>query len=359
MAENDFERTEPATPRRREEARQEGNVARSPDLTAAIGLLAAILLLQMVGGRMFAHMRRAAEAMLSGMIDGNPTRPDDIVQLGTYTGSALAMILAPIILSILLVGVMATVAQVGMLVTVKPLIPSLGKVSPLRGIKNMFNARAAVRFVMSIGKIMIIALVAGIVIYFDLSRIVHVGELEPAQAFAASGEVVFSLALKLAALLLVLAIIDYTYQRWQRERDLRMSRHDIKEEMKRMDGDPLVRQRRARVARQLAMQRIAQAVPRADVVVTNPTHFAVALKYDNETMRAPKVIAKGADYMAMRIRQIAALHEIPIVERKALAQALYRSVEIGREIPPEHYAAVAEILAYVYRISGKAQTAVA
>jgi flagellar biosynthetic protein FlhB len=123
-----------------------------------------------------------------------------------------------------------------------------------------------------------------------------------------------------------------------------------------MEGDPMTKQRRARVARQLAMQRIAQAVPNADVVVTNPTHFSVAMKYDSDTMRAPKVIAKGADYMALRIRQIAVSHDIPLVERKPLAQALYRGVEIGQEVPPEHYAAIAEILAYVYRLSGKAST---
>ena len=359
MAENDFERTEPATPRRREEARQDGNVARSPDLTAAIGLLAAIILLQVVGGRMFAQMRIATETMLTSSFTSNPTRPDDIVQISMYTGSALALILAPMVLAILLISVLATVGQVGLLVTTKPITPSFNKLSPIRGIKNMFNARAAVRLVMSLGKIAIISFIAGVVIYLDLSQILHIGELEPPQAFAASGQLVFALALKLAALLLILAIFDYSYQRWQRELDLRMSRHDIKEEMKRMDGDPMMRQRRARVARQLAMQRIAQAVPNADVVVTNPTHFAIALKYDKEVMRAPRVIAKGADFMAMRIRQIASLHDIPIVERKPLAQALYQSVEIGQEIPPEHYAAVAEILAYVYRISGKAGAAVA
>jgi flagellar biosynthetic protein FlhB len=143
------------------------------------------------------------------------------------------------------------------------------------------------------------------------------------------------------------------FQSWKREQDLRMSKHEVKEEMKRMEGDPLVKQRRTRVARQLALQRIGQAVPKADVVVTNPTHFAVALKYDNQSMRAPKVVAKGADFMAMRIRQLAVANGVPLVERKELARALYRTVEIGQEIPPEFFNAVAEILAYVYRLSGK------
>jgi flagellar biosynthesis protein FlhB len=192
--------------------------------------------------------------------------------------------------------------------------------------------------------------VALAIIYGDIRSILHLGELEMAPAFAASCELVYALGLKLAVILLVLAIIDYAFQRWKREADLKMSKQELKEELKRMDGDPLVKQRRARVARQLAMQRIAAAVPKADVIVTNPTHFAVALQYESGDMRAPKVVAKGADYMAMRIRQLAAVHGVPIVERKALARALYAGVEVGQEIPPEHYTAVAEILAYVYRL---------
>ena len=161
------------------------------------------------------------------------------------------------------------------------------------------------------------------------------------------------LALKLAVLLLVLALLDYAFQRWQHERDLRMSKQEVKEDMKRMEGDPLVKQRRTRVARQLALQRIGQAVPNADVVVTNPTHFSVALKYDAKTMTAPKVIAKGADFLALRIRQIAVANGVPMVERKEIAQALYKTVEVGQEVPPQLYSAVAEVLAYVYRLGGR------
>jgi flagellar biosynthetic protein FlhB len=176
--------------------------------------------------------------------------------------------------------------------------------------------------------------------------------LESEPMLAAAATLVWSLALKIAALLLVLAILDFAYQKWQHEQDLMMSKQEIKEEFKRMEGDPLVKQRRARVARQLAMQRMAYEVPKADVIVSNPTHFAVALKYDGK-MGAPKVIAKGADFMAMRIRQIAAANDIPIVERPPLARGLYRHVQVGQEIPSQYYTAVAEILAYVYRLSGR------
>lgn len=353
MAENDFEKTEAPTPRRRQEARQDGNVAKSTDLTAAASLLAAVILLDLFGGRVLGGMRSALELLLSGAHAANPTRPDDLASLATFCSHMLAGAVLPLMLSIMSVALVITLGQVGFLVTTKPITPSLGKLSPLKGVKNIVNARGGIRLVMSLGKVALITLVASIVVSGQLPAMARLSELSSGQAFLAAAGLVYSLAIKLAILLIILAILDYAFQKWQHERELKMSKHDVKEEMKRMEGDPVVKQRRARVARQLAMQRIAQAVPNADVIVTNPTHFAIALQYDSEKMRAPKVIGKGADFLAMRIRQIAAVHGIPIVERKALAQALYRSVDVGGEVPPEHYAAVAEILAYVYRLSGR------
>jgi flagellar biosynthetic protein FlhB len=232
-------------------------------------------------------------------------------------------------------------------------MPELSKINPLSGMKRLVDARAGVRLIMSLAKVGLILGVASWIIRSDLEQILGLAQLEIRQLFMVCAELVFLLALKLSLLLLVLAIADYAFQRWQRERDLRMSKQEIKEEMKRMDGDPLVKQRRARVARQLALQRVGQAVPQADVIVTNPTHFAIALKYNSDEMRAPKVVAKGADFLAMRIRQLAVANGVPIVERKELARALYASIEPGDEIPAEYYSAVAEILAYVYRLSGR------
>lgn len=353
MAENDFEKTEDPTPRRRQEARQDGNVAKSMDLTAACTLLAGVVLLDVFGRRVLGGMKTALELMLAGSHASNPTRADDVATLAGFSGHVLVTSLFPLMLSVMAVALVVTVGQVGFMLTTKPLTPNFNKISPLRGAKNLFNARGGVRLIMSLLKVAVIAALSIYIIVYDLPAIVHLSRLSAVQAFAAACELVYALAIKLAVLLMVLAVIDYAFQKWQHERELKMSKHEVKEEMKRMEGDPMVKQRRARVARQLAMQRIAQSVPKADVIVTNPTHFAVALQYDAQDMRAPKVIGKGADFMAMRIRQIAALHGIPIVERKPLAQALYRSVEIGQEIPPEHYAAVAEILAYVYRLSGR------
>jgi flagellar biosynthetic protein FlhB len=177
------------------------------------------------------------------------------------------------------------------------------------------------------------------------------------QAFALGASIVYAVGLRVAALLLVLAIVDYTYSRFRNETKLRMTKQEVKEEMRRMEGDPKIKQRRRQIAYQMASKRLAKDVPTADVIITNPTHFAIALKYDAATMHAPKVVAKGQDLLAQKIREIAIAHGIPIIERKPLARALYRLVEVGKEIPEQFYSAIAEILAYVYELSGKLRRA--
>lgn len=352
MAE-DQEKTEAPTARRRQEARQEGNVVRSQDLTASAMLLGTIILLHYFGLRVFAGMKLTMEVMLTSNAAANPTRVDGLGPLAAFAAGTTIRAVAPLMLCIAAVGLLVTVLQVGFLVTTKPLEPSLAKLSPLKGLKNIFDMRAGFRLLMSLLKIGIVGAVAVAIVVQDMPAILMLAELDAMPMFGAACALVYALALKLAAILLILALLDWGFQKWRHEQDLRMSKQEIKEEMKRMEGDPLIKQRRARVARQLAMQRIGQAVPKADVIVTNPTHFAVALRYDSKSMKAPKVVAKGADLLAMRIRQLAIAHGVPMVERKQLAQDLYKSVEVGREVPPQLYNAVAEILAYVYRLSGR------
>ena len=354
MADSVGEKTEAPTSKRRSEARESGNVARSMDFTAALTLLGAILLLYFMGMRVMTGMRMGLVTFLNGSHAGNLTRMDDLPAMVSYAGEMLTRTVLPLIVAVTAIALLATVGQVGFMATGKPLVPSFKKLDPIKGVKNLFNLRAGIRFVMSLGKLLLIGGVCGYVIYRDLPVLAALAEMAPSQAFAAGAYLVFMLALKLAVVLLVLAILDLAYQVWQREQDLKMSKQDVKDEMKSMDGDPMVKQRRARIARQLALQRTAAAVPGADVIVTNPTHFSVALKYDKDKMRAPKVVAKGSDFLALRIRQIAQLNDVPIIERKPLARALYANVEVGQEVPSEHYAAVAEVLAFVYRVSRRA-----
>jgi len=353
MAESDLEKTEAATPRRREEARNEGNVVRSMDLSAAATLLAGIILLKLFGFRLTETLSGMTRWFLSGDPATNPTRLEDLSGVLALGGSALGRCALPMILGLACVALLVTVAQVGFLVTGTPLAPRLSRLSPLRGIKNLVSMRAGMRLGMSLAKVVVIGLVASVLIMMELDDILTLGQIDARSGLGLAVSIIFWFAVKLALVLLILGLLDYAYQRWQRERDLRMTRIEVKDEMKRMEGDPLVKQRRTRVARQLALQRISHDVPTADVVVTNPTHFAVALRYVSEKMTSPRVVAKGADFMAMRIRQVAAQHSVPTVERKELARALYRNVEVGQEVPPEHYNAVAEILAYVYRLDRK------
>lgn len=347
------EKTEAPTARRLRQAREEGNVARSTDLTAALMLLASIILLYLLSTRLFEAMAAVLHRLLSSVDATNPTRADDLAAIARYLMGLMGWTVLPLLVAVAGVGVLVTASQTGLMLTGKPILPKANRINPLSGAKRLVDARAAIRLVMSLGKVIIISTVAIIIIMRDIDLIAALPSMTLGAATVASANMTFMLALKLAALLVVLALLDFAFQKYQHTKDMRMTKQEVRQELKDMDGDPLMKQRRARVARQLAMQRMAQQVPKADVVITNPTHLSIALKYDSDTMRAPKVIAKGADLMAMRIRQIATANGIPLVERKPLARALYSSVEVGEEVPEEHYAAVAEILAYVYRLSGK------
>lgn len=352
MADEFGEKTEAPTPRRRQEIREEGNVARSTDLVAALLLLAAVLGLAATGPRIFLSMQAMVNRGLENSGDVGPIDPKHVSdQIQTMLGMGAKMA-APLVLGLAALAILIGTVQSGFLFTTQPLAPKLSRVSPLKGMGSLFSMRALLRFAMSLAKVGFVLAVAGVFVRNDLAKLLSLVRLEAGPLAAATSELVWSLAIKVALVLVVLGLIDLFYQRWQHEKDLRMTKQEVREEFKRMEGDPLVKQRRAKVARQLMLQRIQQDVPRADVVVTNPTHFAVALEYGGG-MNAPKVIAKGADYLAIRIRHVAAAHGVPIVERPPLARALYSAVEVGQEIPPQHYAAVAEILAYVYRLTGR------
>ena len=347
------EKTEAPTAQRIRKAREEGNIARSTDLTAALMLLTSIILLYMLSSRLFEAMAAVLHRLLSSVDSVNQTRADDLGSVWSYLLGIVSWTVMPLLIGIAGVGLLVTAGQTGLILTGKPLMPKFSKINPLSGVKRLVDARAAIRLVMSLGKVAIISAVAIWMIMAEIDAIAALPLMTLGAATVASGHMTFMLSIKLAGLLVILALLDFSFQKYQHTKDMRMTKQEVRQEMKDMDGDPLMKQRRQRVARQLAMQRMAQQVPQADVILTNPTHLSIALRYDSDSMRAPKVIAKGADFMAMRIRQIATANGIPLVERKPLARALYGSVEIGDEVPEEHYAAVAEILAYVYRLSGK------
>ncbi|NIA21553.1 MAG: flagellar biosynthesis protein FlhB [Anaerolineaceae bacterium] len=346
------DKTEVPTPRRLEEARERGQVPRSVDLTSALVLLAGVGILYLAGGRLSRSLLGAMEEMLGC---GEVGTLSSQAVLGDFAKSTwhFGLAVAPIMLGIALVAVLANLIQSGPVFTTHPLQPSLEKLNPATGFGRIFSKRALARLVGNLLKLGTIAWISYVAILGDYEKIIGLPQMGVAEMARSSGYLICSLGFKLAGILLVVALFDYMYQRWQYREDLKMTRQEVREEMKRMEGDPLIREQRRHIQRQMAMHRMSAEVPRADAVITNPTHFAIAIRYDTGEMAAPKVVAKGADLLARRIREIAIENGVPIVEKPALARTLYKAVEVGQEIPMQFYQAVAEVLAFVYRISNR------
>lgn len=352
MAESDQDKTEAPTPRKRQEAREQGNVARSQDLSAAALLLGAVILLSKFGDDILKTMKNIVETLLSEESLADHRIPDLTALFGDLAWRTFGA-LWPLMLGIVIIGIAVNILQVGLFFSTKKITPNFAALNPTRGLSRMFSGgKGFVTLAMNVTKLIMIVAVAYSAIHDRIGTILNAQVLETSQIFLLGGQTMYDIALRIAVLLLVLAILDYAYQRFRIEKELKMTKQEVKDEMRRMEGDPHIKQRRRQLQMQRAVQRIRQDVPTADVVVTNPTHFAVALKYEKD-MRAPKVVAKGADFLAFRIREVAGEHGIPILERPPLARALYRDVEVGQEIPEEFYATVAEILAYVYELTGK------
>ena len=353
MADDLGERSEPPTPRRKTEARRDGNIAKSQDLGGVVLLIVGTLVIVLMGSQILGRFQIVMEAVLDNDTLGSPMVVGEATTVAQYVGFVGVRIALPVLLLLGAAAFLGQFIQVGWLITFKQVTPDLGKLDPIKGAKKLVSLTSLFKALMSIVKVAVTAVIAVLTIYQYRDEIIVLAYLSPVQALARSSMLVLDLAIRLLAVLLLLAIIDYAYQRWKHHQDLKMSKQEVKDEMKQVDGDPQVKQRRYRMQQQIAMQRINAAVPRADVVVTNPEHISIAIQYDAEKMHAPRVVAKGADHLALRIRQLALINKIPIVERPPLARALYRQVEVGQAIPPDCYHAVAEILAYVYQLDGR------
>ncbi len=351
---DDTEKSEAPTPRRRQEARSRGQIPKSQDLTAAVLLLVGLLTLALFGESVLGRLFDMTKFLLGGGGDSS-VRGSQLLPLGAETMKQMFFMLLPILLVFMFTALVVVLLQTGLLFTLHPLKWSLDKINPLRGIKKLASMHTFVMLLINMAKLAIV----GSVVYFSvvgqLDRIMFSSGLVFTEVVRLGAEIFFSLGIRVAVVLIILGLLDWFYQRYKHERDLKMSKEEVKEEMRSMDGDPVMKRRRREVQMQIALQRLRQDVPQADVVVTNPTHIAVALKYDTETMSAPRVLAKGKDHLAERIRLIAIEAGIPIVERQPLARVLYKLVEVGQEVPPHLYKAVAEVLAYVYELSGKRQ----
>jgi flagellar biosynthesis protein FlhB len=358
MAESTGDKTEAPTPRRRQEAREQGNIARSQDLTSAVLLIGGLLLLKWFGMNLLSALRSIVEQMLSVRSLSN-ANPYSIADQAFGALGQIAVNVAPVLVGVMLIVIAVNIAQVGLILSPARIQPNLEALNPFRGIgKILGRGQGPIHLLMNIVKVVLVGLVAYSAIGDRLGEIISVQRLTFLQSFGIGAQIVFNIGMRVGILLLVLAIFDYFNQRQRIEQSLRMTKQEVKDEMRRMDGDPMIKQRRRQIAIARARERLKKEVPKADVVVTNPTHFAVALKYD-PSMHAPKLVAKGADFLAQRIRELAIESGIPIVERAPLARAIYRMVDVGEEIPEQFYSAVAEILAYVYELNRKAKKTLA
>ncbi|MEM6799125.1 MAG: flagellar biosynthesis protein FlhB [Planctomycetota bacterium] len=352
MAEQSGEKTFDATPHRREEARKKGQVPYSQDLGSAALLLVAAVLLRVYGQGI---VEAAAVLMRRqiGQVDSLVMTREAVIAQAMEIGASIAVVLLPVLGFLLLAGVVASVFQVGFLFLPERLAPDPSRLSPLQGLKRIFSVTGAAKLGFGVFKVIIVAAVSVASLWFRADEVVRSTALPAAEVGTLLATITLDTLLWVGAALLLLALADYAVQRWKHEQDLKMSHQEIKEEMKNMQGDPQVVARRRQIQRQMALNRIGDAVPKADVVVTNPTELAVALQYDPETMAAPIVLAKGAGVIAQRIRRLALENNVPVVERKPLARLLYKEVEVNHPVPDESYAAVAEVLAYVYQLKGK------
>lgn len=344
------DKTEAPTPRRRHEARLEGQVARSVELNSALVLLSCLVIVRMTGPALVERLRGVALDSFTHF----PTQDLTISGVSTYLVQLLLVVglaIAPFVIGVAVVGFISGALQVGFVLSGKALQIKGERLNPLTGIARMFSVRSAVELAKSVAKIIVIGYIVFSFIRDRYSDIAGLPGGDYLNICCEIGQLTWELLFRSGIALLVIAGLDYMFQRFQNEKQLRMTKQEVKEDFKRTEGDPLVKSRIRQRQREMAQRRMMREVPKADVVVTNPTHFAVALKYDADRSTAPMVVAKGQRLVAQRIREIAEEHNIPIVENVQLARALYASVEIGDEIPAELYQAVAEILAYVYRLS--------
>jgi flagellar biosynthetic protein FlhB len=353
MANDEFgERSHEATPHRREMAREEGQVVVSRDLAAALSLLAAALTLWYLGG----NCVRMFGILLREQLHGEPWWQLDSQELTAQMiriGGLVGWALLPILGAILLAGVVVNVGQVGFLFLPQKLALDFNRVNPFNNFSRVFSMSGLVHSFFGMGKTALVLAVAGFSLWGDRIQIMSLSASEPQTMATTIASIVIWTIVKMAAALAILALVDYGYQYWKHEQDLRMTTQELKQELKEQQGDPQLVARRKQVQRQLVMNRLTTIVPKADAIVTNPTEYAIALQYDPEKMEAPVVLAKGAGVLAQQIRRLGLKHSIPIVERKELARYLYANVEVNHAVPAEQYAAVAEVIRYVYKLKGK------
>lgn len=346
------EKTEKATPKKRQDSRKKGQVAKSQDINTAFLLFFCFLILYVFGETMGTSFEALFKTSFTEYIHWDVTEIS-VHQVFVEGTIEMAKILAPLMGIAIVAGLAANFTQIGFLFTAEPLKMDLKKLDPIQGAKRIFALRALVELVKSLLKIVFIGAITFFIIWFYKDDMMMLSFKTTEMALAFFGNITIIMGVAAAFALLFVAVFDYTYQRYDFEKNIKMSKNDIKDEHKNIEGDPLIKSKIKEKQRQMSQRRMMSEVPSADVVITNPTHYAIAIKYDESKASAPYVVAKGVDHLAFRIREIAKNNGVMTVENRQLARALYGAIEIGNSIPEEYFQAVAEVLAYVYRLEKK------
>ncbi len=345
------EKTEAPTPKRRREARQRGNVSRSQEVVSIGVLLVAVMGMRMVAPALWNNMANLVREGLGNRQHADLTQQSALA-FGQATSSRALLAMAPLFAMLALAAVALNMAQTGLLLSSEKLKPKLSHVNPGAGIKRIISIDGLVSLLKALLKMAIVAVVVYMTVRSQMSELAGLGQFSAGEGTARLAGLAFDVALRAAAVLFLLAVGDYVWQRRKWTKQMRMSKEELRQEYRESDGDPQIKQA-IRRKRQALMNRMIAAVPKADVIVTNPTHFAVALKYDPVSMGAPVVVAKGQDLLAKRIREVAQKAGVPVLEEPPLARALYAAVPLGHPIPANLFHAVAEVLAWVYSLRSK------
>ncbi len=348
------EKSEQPTDKRRKKARDEGQVAQSKEIQTAVVLLSSFYALKIFSGFIYKRCADVFKFNLNLISDINDIfNKEYIIKYVSDAFLKVVVICIPVFAMSLAFGLLANIIQVGWNPTAKPLIPKFDKFNPINGFKKMFSMRSIVEFFKSFMILFVISIGIYNCLKNELNQIQTIMIMDLASAMIYIGNLCIKLGTTVGYYFIVIAILDYAYERYSHYKKIKMTKQEVKDEYKQSEGDPQIKGKIKSKMREISMRRMMQEVPNADVVITNPTHYAVAIKYDKEKNPAPVVVAKGADHLARRIKELAAQNNIELVENKPLARTLYKTVDIGKAIPPELYSAVAEVLAFVYKLKNK------
>lgn len=346
MADSDQERTEQATGKRRADFRKKGQVAQSKEVHTAALMTGALLLWTFYAPVFWRSLENILGRMWTIAGDFEVT-PLSVMVLFNRIAGQMALLMAPILLMTLVIGFMSSYLQIGWLFTAEPLAPNLSKINPVTGLGRLFSKRSIIEVVKSLLKVLLVGVVAYKVIISEFGHALDLVDMDVKDSVSFLAGTAGRIMLRACGIMILLGLFDFLFVRWEMEEKMKMTKQEQKEEHKESEGDPQIKARIRSLQMQAARRRMMAEVPKADVIITNPTHLSIALAYDRNRMNAPQIVAKGADAVAMRIREIAREHRVPLVENKPVARALFK-VDIGREVPEEMFQAVAEILAYVY-----------